>query len=518
MRRLAAATTALLATIGVGVVVAYLLVFAASPDRAARAVPEGAAVYFNVYLQPSTGQKMSLFGLIGRVAGFRDPATLEEKIHDITQRVLGDIGLDYAADVRPWLGNQVAVAMSPGDASGGGPHLLLLVSVRDPAAARTAAPAVVGGDATTFAPEPYRGVEAMIGETVSFAVLDDLLVVSDTRDGLRAALDANADVAPSLADSAAFESAMRELPTDHLASIYVDLRRLVSLDGDATLGGYATAALALVAEPDGLHLDGDIPFDAATAGAGGEEAFALAADSAELPQWMPADTRAEVALFGVQQAILAAEEQLSAESAFSAATEALNQLRALAAVGLGINLDRDLLPLFDGETAIAIQGLEASGPTGQLLLRPSDPAGADGALARMRDALVERGSSVETRRVRGVAITSIEIPEIASLAYAMVDGVVVIGLNADDVAASVSARLDGATLAGSELYTAPFALLGAHLGNELWVNLSGLLDASPDFIEPGSEFRDILHQIGELAAAAAASGDHLEVRSVLTVK
>jgi hypothetical protein len=198
--------------------------------------------------------------------------------------------------------------------------------------------------------------------------------------------------------------------------------------------------------------------------------------------------------------------------------EALNQLRALAAVGLGINLDRDVLPLFDGETAIAVQGLEASGPTGQLLLRPRDPSGLASALTRMRNGLVARGSSVDTRLVRGVPITTIEIPEIASLAYGIVDGVLVIGLNADDVSAAVEARLDAATLAGVERYTAPFALIGAHAGNELWVNLSGLLDASPDLIDQGSEFRDILHQIGELAAAAAASGDHLEVRSVLTVK
>ncbi|MEX0710396.1 MAG: DUF3352 domain-containing protein [Chloroflexota bacterium] len=518
MRRLVAAATGLLATIGVGVVVGYLLIFAASPDRAARAVPASAAVYLNIYLQPSAGQKMNLFGLIGRVPGFRDPATLEQKIHDITQRVLGDLGLDYTADVRPWLGNQVAVAISPGDAASGGPHLLLLASVRDPVAARAAAPDVIGGEATTFGPEPYRGIDTMIGETVSFAVLDDLLVVADTRRGLRAALDADADVAPSLADARAFAEAMRKLPADHLASIYVDLRRVVSLDGDAPVGGYATAALALVAEPDGVHLDGDVPFDEAEAGADAGEAFALGADPAQLPGWMPADTRAEVSVFGLAQSILDLEGQLTADAAFAPAAEALNQLRALAAVGLGINLDRDLLPLFDGEAAIAVQGLEASGPTGQLLLRPSDPVDLESRLTRMRNELAERGSSVDTRVVRGVPITTIEIPEVASLAYGIVDGVVVIGLDAGAVAAAVAARLDDATLAAVERYTAPFALIGTHAGNELWVNLSGLLDASPDFIDPGSDFRDILHQIGELAAAAAASGDHLKVRSVLTVK
>lgn len=518
MRRLVAAVTGLLAMLGIGVVVGYLLVFSANLDRAARAAPADSAVYLNVYLQPSTGQKMNLFGLIGRLPGFRDPATLEQKIHDVAQRLLGDLGLDYAADLRPWLGNQVAVAVSPGDAVTGAPHVLLLASIGDLSAARAAAPRFMGRDGAAFTSETYRGQQAMIGDGTSYALLADLLLVADTPDGLRAALDADADAAPSLADSAAFAVAMRTLPADHLASLYVDLRRVASLGGDRPVGGYATAALALVAEASGLHLNGDVPFDAGAAGEAARRAFALGADAATLAQWMPADTRAEAVVFGLQQSVVDLEQQLAAEPAFVEATDALNQLRALAAVGLGINLDRDLLPLFDGEAAVALYAVQASGPRGQLLLRPSDPAAAQMALDRMRDGLAERGSSAAARSVRGVTITSITIPEIARLAYAVVDGVVVVGLEADDVAASVEAHLDGVTLAATERYAASFELAGARAGNELWVDLPGLIDASAEVFDPGSEFRDILHQIGELAAAASASAGHLEVRSVLTVK
>jgi hypothetical protein len=208
----------------------------------------------------------------------------------------------------------------------------------------------------------------------------------------------------------------------------------------------------------------------------------------------------------------------SSNPAGAEAADALNQLRALAAVGLGINLDRDLLPLFDREAALALRGVQASGPRGQLLLRPSDARAAQMALDRMRDGLAERGSSVATRSVRGVTITSISIPQVARLAYAMVDGVVVVGLDRDDVTASVEAHLDGATLAAHERYAASFEVAGARAGNELWVDLPGLMDASAEIFDPGSEFRDILHQIGELAAAGSASADHLEIRSVLTVK
>lgn len=518
MRRLVAALTGLLALLGVTVVAGYLFIFSAAGDRAARAAPAGTAVYINVYLQPSTGQRMNLFELVRRLPGFRDSATLEQKIHDVTQRLLGDLGLDYGADVRPWLGNQVAVALAPGEVLIGRPHMLLLASVRDSESARVAVPRLMGRDGATFTAETYRGEQVMIGETNSYALLPDLLLVADTADGLRAALDADADATPSLADSGAFGSAMRGLPADHLASVYVDVRRIISLAGEQPVGGYSTAALALVADPTGLHLDGDVPFAADAAGDAARGAFALGNTAATVAQWMPADTPASAVILGLQQSIVDLEEQLGDDPGFAEAREALNQLRALAAVGLGINFDRDVLPLLDGETGIALQQLLAAGPRGQLLLRPSDPVAAEAALGRMRDALADRGSAVSTRSVRGVTITSVAVPEIIDLAYAMLDGVVVLAFDADDVAAVVDARDGNDTLAEVEGYEATFELAGGRAGNELWVDLARLLDASAEVFEPGSEFRDILHQIGDLAASARAAGDHLEVRSVLTVK
>ena len=86
MKRLVIGVTGLLSTAGIIVLAGYLLVFSASADRAARAVPADAAVYLNIYLEPSAGQRMNLYGLIGRLPGFADPATLEQKIHDVAQR------------------------------------------------------------------------------------------------------------------------------------------------------------------------------------------------------------------------------------------------------------------------------------------------------------------------------------------------------------------------------------------------------------------------------------------------
>ena len=72
--------------------------------------PAKSAVYVNVYLQPSTGQQMNLAGLIGRLPGFADEASLDEKVDQIVDNLLSETGVDYRTQVKPWLGDQVAIA------------------------------------------------------------------------------------------------------------------------------------------------------------------------------------------------------------------------------------------------------------------------------------------------------------------------------------------------------------------------------------------------------------------------
>jgi Protein of unknown function (DUF3352) len=511
MRRLVVATTALLVMVGAAVVASYLLLFSAVADRASRAVPADTALYLKVYLQPSTGQKMNLLSLVGRVPGFRDAATIEEKIHEVAQRLLAKAGIDYAGSVRPWLGNEVAMALSLPGAGGTPPHALLLAVVRDPEAAQAEVPRLMAANGATYTPEVRHGQRAMIGKRLSYALLDDLLLVADSADRLRAAIDANANSIPSLADSAAFEEAMRSLPADHLASLYLNV-------AGTPPGGYSTAALSLTAKPDGLHLDGNAPFASKSAGNDTRAAFALSSRPASLGAWMPRSTRVEVVVFGLQQNLADIERRMAAVASFADAVAALNQLRGVAAIGLGINLDRDLLSLFDGEAAVALPGIDRAAPRPLLLLRPGDPAAAAAALDRMRTGLVSRGSTLTTSRAAGAAITSVTVPQVGGVAYAQVDGIVLLALDPADVAAALEAHASGLALSTDNRYQAPFELTGRHAGNEFWADLPGLVDASGGIFDPGTELRDILHQIGVLAMSASGTGDQLQIHAVLTVK
>jgi hypothetical protein len=494
-----------------------VLLFSASTDRAARAVPDDAAVYVNVYLQPSAGQQVNLFGLIGQLRGFGDPAALGEKIDEIAQRLLGAAGVDYAADLRPWLGAQVALAVAPAP-SGTGPQLLVLAAVKDAAAARAAVPRLFASLGMTLSPATYRGHQLMTGETASYALLDDLLVVANTPARLRAAVDADANQAPSLSDRPDFTAAMQQVATDHLAAAWVDLPGLAGLGRGRQLGGFGAAALAVTAEADGLHLGGVVPFDGGAASADARAAFALGTKASSLAVWMPRTTSAELTLFGLAHSVADLEAALSSDAAFRPAVDALNQLRGIASLGLGINLDRDLLPLFDGEAAVAIERVARDGPHGALILRPADGAAAHQGLERMRTALVNRGSQASTAAIGGTSVTTIAVPGIGAFAFAELDGVVLIGLRADDLAPALEAHAAGTTLASDGRYRRPFEVAGGRAGNEAWVDLASLTDGLSGIFDPGSELRDILHQIGELAMSASANDDRLEINGVVTLR
>jgi hypothetical protein len=116
VHRLVIALVTLIGLTGAAVVAGYLFLFSAGADRAAALAPANSAFYVNLYLQPSNGQQMNLSGLIGRLPGFADEASLDEKVDQIVQNLLSGSGLDYRTQVKPWLGDQVAVAGRPGSA------------------------------------------------------------------------------------------------------------------------------------------------------------------------------------------------------------------------------------------------------------------------------------------------------------------------------------------------------------------------------------------------------------------
>ena len=519
MHRLVIALVTLIGLTGAFVVAAFLFLSGATTDRAAALAPANTVVYANVYLQPSAGQQMNLAELIGRLPGFADDASLDEKIDQVAQNLLGGTGIDYRTELEPWLGGQVAVAAWAGeDGSVEGGDVVLIAEVRDLDAAAGAVPNLLGEGADAFTTETHAGLELHVAEGGAYAFVDEMLVAGPSADALRQAIDAQGG--SSLADRADFRATVEDLPEDHLASAFVDLAAIAEAGGGTELSGVSTAGVVLVAEREGLRVSGSAAFDAGEAAASARAAFALGTEPSSLVDWMPEATVAEVVVFGLRQSLEDAESMIGATPQGEDVAGFLSTARALAAFGLGIDLDADVLPLLDREVGIALSGFDGDLPSGQLLLRPSDPDATPGMLDHLAERLEAAGASreVETRDdLDGLEITVLALPDTGQVAYAVVDGIVILGFTTDDVAAAVDAHRSGRTLGADDGYRSTFEVAGARAGTEAYVDvpaaaaLLGLDATLPD------DARDILAQVGSFALTLPSRDDEIEFHAVLTV-
>jgi hypothetical protein len=504
MHRLVIALTTLLVLAGATTVALFVFVLGAVTDRAAAIAPAETVAYANVYLQPSAQQQTRLGNLIGRLPGFADTAALDEKIDQVAQNLLSGAGIDYREQLKPWLGDQIAVATWPGAADE--PEVAAFVAVDDRDAAEAAIADVAG------APDrrEYGGVTIQVTDQSSWAFVGELLVVGPTSSAVETVIDVDGGAA-ALADAASFRDAMQGLPTDHLASVYLDLPRLGQLSGaDAELEGIGAAGAALIAEDEALRLEGSAPVSSDEAGA--------APQTSTLAEWMPADTQAEITVFNLRAVLDDAERVAGETEEGRELTDTLAALRAMAAFGLGIDLDNDVLPLLAGPVALSIGQADEATPRVLLLAQPPDASGAEETLGRITDGLRGAGASVTTETVGDRAeVTVVGMPEVGELAYAVVDGLVIGGLTAGDVAAAIEAHDDGAHLAGSDRYSGAFALAGERVGHEIFVDVGALVDATGMSDELGADARDILHEIGAFALSAAPRDERLDFRAVLTV-
>jgi hypothetical protein len=323
--------------------------------------------------------------------------------------------------------------------------------------------------------------------------------------------------ADALADRSDFRDTMSDLPADHLAAAFLDLAAMArSADAEQQLGAVSTAGAVLVAERDGVRLSGSAPFDRESAAPSARAGFALGSEPSSLVDWMPSDTLAEVVVFGLRQTLEDAEAAAAGTPDGEELLSALDTFRAIAAFGLGIDIDADLLPLLDREVAIAFGGFAGDRPSGQLLLRPDDPAAAEASLARIVERLDRIGAETTIQEIGDVAVTVLVLPEVGALAYTVSSGIVILGFDSADVVAAIEAHDGGTSLGQSEAYRETFELAGTRAGNEGWVDV-GALVALMDPAELDGDARDILERIGTFGFTAPSRDEQIEFHAVLTV-
>lgn len=232
--------------------------FFATGAQPAEALPDSTVAYFSVDLDPSGGQKIEAIRTLRKFPAFTDKVDLETD-DDLRERLFEEItssgeceGLDYADDVKPWLGSRAAMAAV--DLGEDEPAAVGVVQVTDDGKAEEGMTTLIEACGGTG----DEGTED--GGTGGWVVDGDWMVVAETEEIAQQVVDA-AD-GSTLAADASFGEWTGEAGDDGFMSIYVAKSAAKYLE-DAAGMGMLGDPLGMTS-PDAMSMDQDCLADATT--------------------------------------------------------------------------------------------------------------------------------------------------------------------------------------------------------------------------------------------------------------
>lgn len=209
--------------------------FFATGSQPAEALPDSTVAYFSVDLDPSGGQKIEAIKTLRKFPGFTDEIDLETD-DDLRERFFEEItksgeceGLDYAEDVKPWLGSRGAIAAV--DLGEDQPTPVGVVQVTDSGKAEDGVAKLVETCGTTAEGGSEEGGSDDVG---GWVIDGDWMVLAETEEIAQEVVDA-ADGA-SLAGDASYAKWTGEAGDDGFMSFYVSKAAAQYLDDAAGMG------------------------------------------------------------------------------------------------------------------------------------------------------------------------------------------------------------------------------------------------------------------------------------------
>ncbi len=204
--------------------------FFATGSQPAEALPDSTIAYASVDLDPSGGQKIEAIKTLRKFPAFTDKINLETD-DDLRERFFEEItssgecdGLDYAADIKPWLGSRAAMAAV--DLGADQPAAVGVVQVSDAGKAEDGVAKLI---------ETCGGGEDGSGAEVGGWVVDgDWMVLAETKEIAQQVVDA-ADGA-SLADDSSYAQWTGEAGDAGFMSFYVSQAAAKYLNDAAGMG------------------------------------------------------------------------------------------------------------------------------------------------------------------------------------------------------------------------------------------------------------------------------------------
>lgn len=497
---------------GVGLA-AVMYALRGSGERLSTTTPADVDFFATAYLDPSAGQKLNLTRLLRRFPALASSDGIDGRLDSALDGVLADTGLS-SADIRSWLGSQVAVA---GRLSDTGASLgVLLDSDDDDAAMATLAElrshdiqgqhyawSSVQRDGTTI----WIGGPQTGGTPVVLAITDGTVLLANSVQLASDVASTGSGATASLEESAHFQRAIDSLPEDRLALGYVNVRSMMGRLGPAfssgvgspvtgggllgvpDVGAVDALALSVGAEPDGLRVDMATTLDptkltpemrAALEGDGG------AGGSNQTLSWVPSDAYGVVAMSGLREQIEAGLARAGLDGALP-----LDQLGLTGPDGVVANLT--------GDASIEVIPGAGRYPTGALVLGTTDSEGMRAFLDQVSGEVVGAfasslapGPTWASTTYRGVEIRSLvmsgdEEPSVRP-SYAVVDGAAMLAASPEAIRAAVDAH-EGESIASEGTFRAAVAAIDGVDQQLLYVNVGEVGQAIREALPPEERSR-----------------------------
>jgi hypothetical protein len=407
------------------------------PTGAARLVPADALIYVHASTDGDRSAVQRMLGLARRFPGY--PRLRDDLLARLPS---GGRVLSFQRDLAPWIGSEAALA-----ALRTGPRTtvsLVVVAVKDRSGAERFLRRARTGGTSAYRGTPISGyaggASAFLGR---YLVLGQLPAV-------RAAIDRFTGRAPALSASPTFGQGMRAMPAGRVAEAYlspVGVRQVLAPRGGvAGIAGalldqpaLAGAAMAISPAEDGVKLRVHAVRDPARA-RGQTPAFAPF-----VPGLAGAVPKTAMAYLGLSGLDRAAGRLLGLTAILPTGAQIRRVLLRRGPSILrraGVNLTRDVLPLFRGEVALWLAP-SLPAPYLTVIAHTDDEDATRVALARLQAPLTQlftapesgpgQAPTFEERDIAGTKTFSLALSPGVEIDYAVFDGKLVVSSNLEGI-------------------------------------------------------------------------------------
>ena len=337
--------------------------------KAAGLVPSTALAYVSIAVDPSDSQKSDIDGILAKFPK-ASTKTFDAARDQALTKAVQSLGLNYQQDVKPWLGDELALAAMPNTPN---PSPVGLIKSKNDVEAKAAL------EKAAKSPKFDAAYQIVNGYVVVVQKKDSGLLDTVARQA--------ASSSTSLGSQDKFTRVVDKLSSDRLVTAWADGHALLSLAKAELSKQAGKAKVNLSALPDIGSAAADLHAVQSGAVLSGlvETPGASGGGDMTITNNLPADTLGAISLWnigGAFDSVLGAVLQSN-----PLASGDLNKAQQ----SLGLDIRQDILSWMHGETVLAI-GPPTTGPTPDfaLLVHPTDQAKAQAAVGKISSVLEQK--------------------------------------------------------------------------------------------------------------------------------